>query len=366
MAERVLIYSKSFRFGVGKALLQYSNVLAEGGFKVTILASRTEPHFESALHPSINLNLLNIDRSISAIPGLTAAVRQIRPDLVLALGVGSMLPLTLAMKFARHQCPMILREANSPAGLLGSYGALVKTAKTYAMRDAYRRADRIICLTEAMRKELIADWNTPAEKLTHIPNGVPLPADAQAARPPSDTPVILCVARLKPQKDIPTLLRAFALLRVRRNCVLQLAGDGTDRPALEALAAKLGIAQDVTFLGHVSDPAPLYRAAHVTVLSSVFEGFPNTLIEALAQGCPVVATDCPTGPAEVIDSDAVGYLAKMRDPVDLAARLEQALDRDFDPTALRARAEFSSDERLKKRITAFFRSLPTAQDGTRP
>jgi len=351
---KICIYLLWLIGGAGKSAVQYANTLAQDGWQITIIASKAAPELKLSLDSQVDLRLLAVRRSIFAVPGLTRVLRKVRPDLVFSIGVSNMLPLTLAMKMTGLRCPILLREANSPAGLIGSYGRSKRLVKKIAMRDAYRRADHIICLTSAMKKELRGDWNISDDKITHIPNGVALPPIAAEPRTLTAPPTILCVARLSPQKDIPTLLRAFALLHKHRECRLQIAGDGAERPALQALAKELVIVEDVTFLGHVPDPMPLFRAAHVSVMSSIYEGFSHVLIESLAQGCPVVATDCPTGPAEVIDSDAVGYLAEVRNPEDLASKLRLALDRDFDPAALRARAEDFSLERLNARIHTVF------------
>jgi glycosyltransferase involved in cell wall biosynthesis len=219
---------------------------------------------------------------------------------------------------------------------------------------AFRHTGRLIALNAAMSAELRSIWHVPDHRIMVIPNGVTLHKDANRRPEPTDPPAILCVGRLQPQKDHDTLLRAFAHLAERRPCRLLLAGDGPLQPKLERLAATLGIADRVEFLGHVEDPGPLYAMARLTVLASRFEGFPNVLIEALAHGCPVVSTDCPTGPADVIDSPEIGLLARVGDPSDLAEKLDSALDHHFDPSFLLARAEHFSMDRLQECIIAAF------------
>src|SRR3546814_2435399 len=101
---------------------------------------------------------------------------------------------------------------------------------------------------------------------------------------------------MKPQKDFPTLLKAFALLRQEHPAKLIILGDGAGKEGLEALAETLGIRADVAFPGYVANPYAYFRHASLFVLSSAWEGLPNVLIEAMACGCPVVSTDCPSGP----------------------------------------------------------------------
>lgn len=354
----LLIYLKSLSGGAGKAATQYATALAAlKRYKVTLAAGQVDPGLAARLPPEVSLVDLGMRAKVPPLGALVGLVRRLQPDIVLVVGMTNGATMSLALTLARVRPRFIHREANAPRALLASMSPLRRMVGRVSAKIAYARADVIVCLTQGMRQEILDGWHVAPERMRLIPNGVAIPPMVQDARRLSDPPVILTVARLTAQKDIPTLLRAFALLRARRAVRLQIAGDGVERAALEALAAELGVAQDVTFLGHVDDPAPLFRGAHVYVLSSVFEGFPNTLIESLAEGCPVVATDCPTGPAEVIDSDDVGYLARMRDPADLAAKLDRALDREFDPVALRQRTEYFSEDRMHRAISDLMASL---------
>jgi glycosyltransferase involved in cell wall biosynthesis len=162
-------------------------------------------------------------------------------------------------------------------------------------------------------------------------------------------PVVLGVGRLVEQKDFPTLLAAFAALRAARpQARLILLGEGPDRAALAAQAAALGLGPDAFDMpGHVPDPLAYLARADLFVLSSRWEGQPLALIEAMGCGCPVVATDCPTGPAEILAAPGGGRLGPLVPPGDaaaLAAAMGRVLDAPPDPGALRARAtEFGLD-----------------------
>ena len=116
-----------------------------------------------------------------------------------------------------------------------------------------------------------------------------------------EPPIVLSVSRLMgPQKDPATLLRAFALVRKQRSVRLMLLGDGPERASLERLASDLGVSTEVEFSGWVDQPYNYMRRAGVMVLSSLWEGLPTVLIEALACGCKIVATDCPGGSTEIL------------------------------------------------------------------
>jgi glycosyltransferase involved in cell wall biosynthesis len=156
---------------------------------------------------------------------------------------------------------------------------------------------------------------------------------------------VLAVGRLAGQKDFPTLLRAFAQVRATRPVHLLILGEGKRRPQLEALAAALGVAEYVALPGVSENPFAYMARAAVFVLSSAYEGLPTVLVEALACGCPVVSTDCPSGPAEILDGGSYGPLVPVGNDTALAQAILSVLDTPPDPDCLRARAALFSVDR---------------------
>ena len=157
---------------------------------------------------------------------------------------------------------------------------------------------------------------------------------------------------LKPQKDFPTLIRAFALVRNEMPVRLIILGDIRKpdaelayRDALHALPRELGIEADVDFPGFVSNPFAFMRRASVFALSSAWEGLANVLIEALACGCPVVSTDCPSGPAEILDGGRFGRLVPVGNPEALAQAILATLNDRPDRDHLTARSDVFSVEK---------------------
>jgi glycosyltransferase involved in cell wall biosynthesis len=165
---------------------------------------------------------------------------------------------------------------------------------------------------------------------------------------------VLAAGRLHAQKDFPTLVRAFARLRARIPTRLIILGQAPEpRPGateaaqaeLRALAASLGVARDVDLPGFVANPFAYMTRAGLFALSSAWEGLPTVLVEALACGCPVVSTDCPSGPREILDGGRWGRLVPVGDDVALAEAMELTLAEAPDRAALRARAAEFSVER---------------------
>ena len=164
--------------------------------------------------------------------------------------------------------------------------------------------------------------------------------------------MVLSAARLAVQKDLGTMLRAFARVRARRAVRLVILGEGGERARLEDLARRLGVAEDVAMPGHVANPLAYMARAAVFALSSIYEGFGNVLVEALACGRPIVSTDCPGGPREVLDDGRYGRLVAVGDDAAFAAALEQALDVPVDAAGQRRRAADFAVEPIADRYLA--------------
>ena len=174
-------------------------------------------------------------------------------------------------------------------------------------------------------------------------------------------PVILGAGRLAPQKDFPTLIEAFRRVSAARACRLVILGEGRLRPQLEGQVRALGLEDWVSLPGWTENPYAFMSRAALFVLSSRHEGFPGVLVEALACGCPVVSTDCPAGPSEILEDP--GLLAPVGDPEALSRIMRRALDRPVDKAALRARAARFSVERAVNEYDKLIARIAVRQEG---
>jgi glycosyltransferase involved in cell wall biosynthesis len=240
------------------------------------------------------------------------------------------IPLLRGARF-RH----VVRVANTYSQELAAMGALQRQAWKQALKYCHKRSHRNICVSTGVWTDLTANFAADAANSSVIQNPVDLHyMSALAAQPSSfldslspGRKLILAIGRLTPQKDFATLIRAFDVLlnSSARPATLVIAGEGPQRAALESLASELGIRQHVHLPGWIGNPFPIYKAADAFVLSSRFEGMPNVILEALAFGLPVVATDCPSGPREILVDGSLGDLVPIGDPATMAARLDAAL-----------------------------------------
>jgi len=176
-----------------------------------------------------------------------------------------------------------------------------------------------------------------------------------------ERPVFVTAGRLVAMKDHETLLRALAIHRKQWSSRLLILGSGPLRERLEALAGELELREAVDFLGFQENPLPYFRRADAFIMSSYSEGFGNVLVEAMACGTPVISTDCPHGPAEILDHGRYGMLVAPRSANALAAAMNRVaqLRSEWPPTLLKTRAaEFSNVTCATKYMQLFHSLLP--------
>lgn len=190
------------------------------------------------------------------------------------------------------------------------------------------RARLVHAVSQGLATEVQHAFALPSAMIRLVGNPLAAGAfEAADSAPAADGPLILGIGRLVPQKDFATLIRAFSLLDSHDNPRLVILGEGPERNRLHALAAALGVADRVAMPGFVTNTASWLRRASVFALSSRCEGFSLAVLEALAAGTPVVATDCRHGPAELLAGGRFGRLVPVGDAHALAAALAESLAR---------------------------------------
>lgn len=342
-----------------------SNALAARGARVAILVLRAEGALRSLLDPAIRVVVVPERRMRYAVSALRRVIAAVAPAVVVSAGISSLnLATLLAVRtLPRSRRPkLVLREGAVPSMAQRDPSRSNRIAYRI-LRHLYRHADRLVTLTAGARRDLARGFSVPESKISVMGTNAVLPSavvhwishwDGDQDR---DGDLIVSVGRLSAEKDHRTLLRAMTMLPTNCRWRLAIVGDGPDRAALEAFARDNGIAARVTFTGQVADPFSWMRKASVAVCSSIYEGLGNAIIEALACGTPVVSTDCPYGPREILDNGRYGTLTPVGDPGAMAKAIAAALGQTPDRRMLMRRSLDYTAERAAERFMQILISL---------
>jgi glycosyltransferase involved in cell wall biosynthesis len=271
----------------------------------------------------VDLNSGNWGKTLFA---LTQYLRKERPQaLIAAMHYGNEVSI-LAKRLSGIPTQVVITEHNTFSQAIKSTSKSRKILIPLFVKTLYPLADHIVVVSQNAAQDLARSNHLPESRITAIYNPVvndTLQEKAQMSidHPwfqPGELPVILGVGKLERQKDFPTLLRAFAQVHQQHPCRLVILGWGALQAELDSLAQELGIGDAVALLGYVENPYAYMARSATFVLSSAWEGLPTVLIEAMAVGIPVVSTDCPSGPAEILDKGKYGALVPVGDADGLA------------------------------------------------
>ncbi len=332
--DLAILVSFSGAGGVERMVLNLVNAIAEQGVKVDLLLIKTDSRHLQAIHPSVNRIDLGSGHTLTSLPALTRYLRRVRPPCLLAAKdrAGRIAVIARALAGAK-ETRLGLRLGTNLTAAFAHKSPWRMRLRRLPIRLLYPKLDAIIAVSEGVRQDTLAVSGVEPARVHVVRNPVITPALLTAADAPPPhpwlgddaSPVILGAGRLTLQKDFPTLIRAFAQLRASRPCRLIILGQGRQREALESLARELGVEQDLALPGFTADPYPYMRHTDLFTLSSRWEGSPNVLTEAMALGTPVVATDCPSGPSELLNGGRIAPLVPVGDWRALADAMAQVL-----------------------------------------
>lgn len=276
--------------------------------------------------PQINVVELGVPRAMLAASSLVRYLRKRRPAAVFSTLPNMNCAVMLAAMAARSHTRVVLREANVTSEYSRRLRLLVS--------QLYRRAYKIVAVSEDVRQGLVKRLRLPEARVVVIRNAVDTVhvrrmalGDPLAPFLEGGVPVILGVGRLEPQKDYVTLARAFAAVRSKQRCRLVILGRGSQEDELRRLSAELGLGDDVMFPGFDPNPFAWMARCRVFVLSSLHEGCPNVLLQAVACGCHIVATDAPGDARFLLGNGEFGELVPVGDWQLMAKAIERALDK---------------------------------------
>ena len=374
--------------GVARVMLQLAQAFVNQGHTVDLVLCRSDGAFMGHLPPQIRvlelksrpvlvsrlllilknfaaiqvlflpiLSSLKPPKSLAFLPDLIHYLRKEQPDVLLSAKTHTNLVALWATQLAETSNRVVISERTT-------LGDITKTSPKWRWRfilpvlaHEYPKAGGIITVSNGVKEELAISTGLRPEKITTIYNPVLTKTIREKSlesinhpwfQKKEPTPIILGVGRLVPQKDFSTLIKAFSRVRQNQPAHLVIIGEGRQRSELETLAQSLGIDKDVWMPGLSDNPYAFMSKASMLVLSSIYEGLPNVLIEALACGCPIVSTDCPSGPSEILLKGKYGTLVPMGDIHALAQAIHHTLDHPPNRNDLLVRAADFDIEKISR------------------
>jgi glycosyltransferase involved in cell wall biosynthesis len=328
--------------GADQMMANMANGFSQKGYQTDLVLGKAfGPHLWK-VSSKVNCVDLNCEHTLPLVFALARYLKQVQPDALISTLHYANEAAILAKKISRVNTRVFLREANTPTAEARFQREQFKRRITpLLIRYLYPWADGIIGVSQGVSDDIAEIIGLPYEKIHTIYNPAITPQLFERAKESVDhpwlaagePPVILGVGKLQRQKDFSTLIHAFAKVKENRPARLIILGWGPERSDLESLVRELELEEYVSFPDYVKNPYAYMARAAVFVLSSLWEGLPNVLIEALAVGVPVVSTNCRSGPEEILDRGKYGLLTPIQDSQALASAILRTLSEPKKPVS---------------------------------
>lgn len=355
---KISIYLPSLHGGgAERSMVTLANGFAMRGYKVDLVLVKAEGPYISEVSDKVDIINLSSSSVLKSLPRFVRYIRRANPEIILSAMSHANVIAILANFLSGLRSQAIVSERESLAAAISARRGIKYRILRFLMRTAYPYADKIVTVSSAMQNEIIHHFNIGQNKVTYIYNPIVNEKLYQLAKCSIEHPwyrdekgpLILAVGRLTAQKDYPTLIKAFSQLRYQvHEARLVILGEGEDRESLNELVQASHLQSYVSLPGFISNPFPYMKRASLFVLSSRWEGLPGVLIQAMACGTPVVSTDCPTGPSEILENGKWGRLVPVGDVQALAQAMLEALEDVKHPDVKLRAAEFSDDIAITK------------------
>ncbi|MEO7821050.1 MAG: glycosyltransferase [Sphingomicrobium sp.] len=325
--------------GVALAQHRFARALAARGHAVDLIVGRVDPGLEIPPSPGVTVTILHSPKVRHMAVPLWRYLRNARPDVIFTAEDHLNTLVLLVATVARSRARISGSSRVTPFDTYSNRWLSKRWLLKHLSRLSFLRADALTCVSMDMVGQYRTVFGKAAPHVAVYNIVDDAAARARSTEPVDEPwlidkqgPVVIAAGTLAPWKGFGDLIDAFG--QVRRDARLIILGDGPSRGELEAQIARLGLGERIKMPGFVHHPINYFARADVFALSSHVEGLPNVLVEAMIAGCTPVATDCPTGPREVLDGGRFGYLVPVGDTSAMSAAIEQALDHPLAPELL--------------------------------
>lgn len=327
--------------GAERVLVNLMPYFVRRGLKIDLVLNRVVGPYLPQVPSEVRIVDLDSPKPFrQGIPKLVRYLRKEKPLVMLTTVHPYNEAALLAKALAFTSTRIVVREDNTLSLDAPMAIGRARHAPLFA-KLLYPWANGIIAVTRGVAEDLVQVTGIPKKHIQVIYNPTATPNLWKKSQEPLDhpwfnpgePPVIIGVGRLVPQKDFPTLIKAFALVRKLHSCRLVILGQGSEQQNLSNLVAELGLENDVAMLGFAENPYTYMAKAAVFVLSSAWEGLPNVIVEAMTLGTPIVSTNCQSGPAEILDNGKYGWLVPVGDSKAMAEAILSVLSGNFKSVA---------------------------------
>lgn len=343
--------------GAERVTINLAEALNKDGFEVDLLVADSTGEFADSIREDINIIELNNAMPLIGILGVIPSLRNYLSQSESATLISSLtrtnVTTAIAQKISSGDVSCIGIEH---LNITDKEPPLREKIIFTLARFFYPQMSSIVAVSEGVADSIVKEFGIDERNIIVIPNIVvtdnlkeQIDTSTEHRWATGDFELIVSLGRLSDQKDYPTLLNAFSRLK-NDTARLLIIGEGELKDELIQQAHQLNIQDRVEFTGYVDNPYKYIADASLFVLSSKREGLPTVLIEALGCGCPIVSTDSPSGPKEVLDFGRYGYLVPVGDPDRLAGAIDAELSKAHDKTVLLQRANYYSAKTVVPRF----------------
>lgn len=349
-APRIAVFlATSGQSGVDRFMRNLIPELGRRGYLVDLLRVQNHgPYLDpNSLPESVREVDLGSKHVYTSIPAVIRYLKKYRPQVLFSDKDKVNRSAILARFISGVKLTQVVRVGSTISETYRNRGKMTVMQIKFSLRHLYPHVHRVIVPSEGAKLDLCREAKLPESHVESIATPA-IPDEAVHDNYPlpdhpwfqeKEKPVMLGVGELSKRKDFSTLLRAFALVRETLDCRLVIIGKGKQRESLLEQAKKLGVDRDFDLPGFTKEPYQWLYHADLKVLCSLTEGMPLVLMEALAMGTQVVATDCPSGPREILENGEYGELVPMQDQEKLAAAIERSLNESKSRSELREAAK---------------------------
>lgn len=327
-------------------MLRLAKGFVDAGLKVKLVLIQRSGEYLKELPTGIDLHVLDGASVMASIGKIGRKIRELAPRAVLSALTHVNIATCIARHFYFRNIPTFVSERNQISEKLRTAKGFREKVTFALVPMIYRHADGVIAVSDGVARDVQTVANLAGNKVHYVHNPVFDESILSRALEASPHPwlddetvrVIIAVGRLHQQKDFKVLMQAFIEYRKRNKARLIIFGEGPERAVLEEIARTSGFEQDISLPGFCHNPFAAMSRADLFVLSSRWEGFPNVLVEAMSCGCPVVATNCPSGPSEILDEGRYGPLVEIGDISGMADAIFRAIGSEEARKVVRLRA----------------------------